>query len=408
MLPLYERISPSTALITIGQSTLLPFRVDNRKNMYVYRDQQGHIHYLLLTTEHTSPNSQQHMLVLTAHGVDQPGTEITKDLRETLQSKLNATALMTISNLIGRNPTFQMTQSDLDFVCAAGRAQRQQSGATQDTKRADGADDGAADGGDGRGGGRGRGGGGVASDGNSHVDYPIDVVSSHAGVGKRGSEPNHEMSVQVPSMLKSAVSIRRVIDLLSSASQTLMRVLRLSPVATKGFGRYDLALVYNYSPTAMAPASSVATSMVGRGVAIIQVCIVREQHAAEKKDDAWPDVWRNDFVVISDGNDKQEVDDDRRGGGAENESSSNIEKEHDSTVAPTTLKVKVWAAGSVNVSMLIQHFEIFVHQAVHQHALETYYWKRPIQKYLFNLHDLWMNSIFGVMDSALALGTSDV
>jgi hypothetical protein len=369
--------------------------------MFVYRDQQGHIHYLLITTELTTPNSQQHMLVLTAHGVDQPGTEITKDLRTTLQSKLNTTALMTISNLIGRNPTFQMTQSDLDFVCSAGRTQRQSDATTpQETKKKKSKD---------------------ASDGvaavseavseavsrNSSVEYPIDVVSSHAGVVGRGSEPNREISVQLPPMMKSTASVRRVIDLISSASQTLMRVLRLSPTATEGFGRYDLALVYNYSPTAIAPASSVLTSMIGRGVAIIQVCIVRGQHA-EEQDDAWPDVWRKDVVLISDNTDKEE--DGGGGRGRENESSSkNEEEENDSSSDATArLKVKVWAAGSINVSVLVQHFEIFVHQAVHRVALETHYWKRPIQKYLCNLHELWLNSIFGAMDSALALGTSDV
>ena len=56
-------------------------------------------HFLPDSTDSTD-STDQHTLVLTAHGVDYPGTEITKDLRSMLQSKLNATALTTISNLV--------------------------------------------------------------------------------------------------------------------------------------------------------------------------------------------------------------------------------------------------------------------------------------------------------------------
>ena len=72
------------------------------------------------------------------------------------------------------------------------------------------------------------------------------------------------------------------------------------------------------------------------------------------------------------------------------------------------LKVKVWTAGRINVSVLIDRFEVHVQRAVHQYALETHYWKRPIQKCLDNLQSTWMEPITSVMDSALALGAANV
>ena len=158
-MPLHDRVAPASALASISDSALLPFKVDNRKHMFVYRDKEGRIHYLFLridmsrkgswvdkpgnsgastsrrvrgksdlqpsvgsaTFKRGSSKNAPPMLVLVAHGLDEPSTEITRDLRAMLEGKLSATALTRISNLIARNPTFQLTRSDVAFVVRAGR-----------------------------------------------------------------------------------------------------------------------------------------------------------------------------------------------------------------------------------------------------------------------------------------------
>jgi len=406
-IPLYERISPTSALNTISQSALLPFRVDNRKNMYVYRDQQGHIHYLLLSTtpmkeekDSTAISSttnkslksaslQKHLLILTAHGVDTPGKEITQDLCVMLQSKLNGHALTNISNLIGRNLTFQMTKSDLHFVCVTSRNPNRSHTRTSNdynssslTKSSD----------------------RIISSNNK---YPVDISTVHQSTMNR---PDRILSIQLPSYLQN---VSKVLHLLTDSTHGFMRRLKLSPAAAETVGVYDLALVYHSSPTTAIPSVG---GLIGRGVAILHMKVLTKNNIFKQTNvgkNGWPDVWSDDLVIVKDDANNSDGEEEHNQREVEENSDKDAdkdknEKEDGLTHQRTTLKVKVWAAGRIDITTLMDRFVIHVHRAVHQYALETFYWKRPIHTCLASLNTTWTNPIINVMDSALTLGAANV
>ena len=223
------------------------------------------------------------------------------------------------------------------------------------------------------------------------------------------------LSVTLPSTF---TNMKRVLQLISKSTIGLMRKLQMSTDAS--LGPCDLALVYNYSattPTGAIPSVSAASASIGRGVAIIHIHAdttaqkvqqVQQQEKEKINKMKWPHIWSEDLVVIKDededkNNEKYETNETN----TKNEIHTTNET-NETNETGTKLKVKVWTAGRINVSVLIDRFEVHVQRAVHQYALETHYWKRPIQKCLDNLQSTWMEPITSVMDSALALGAANV
>lgn len=103
-LTLHNRVPPATAI-----NHLLDFfhllSVSNRKNLFVYREKNGHVFYLKLAESKLTKALQMEVF-----GVDNPSSEITSQLAQSLEMQLSSLAITTISSFLDRNPNLKLTE----------------------------------------------------------------------------------------------------------------------------------------------------------------------------------------------------------------------------------------------------------------------------------------------------------
>lgn len=125
ILPLHQRVPSSQAMVRCS-TVLHPFYVLNRKNLFEYREESGKVFYLKLSEKidpentllppSTTINPDAKSLIISVHGVDRPGTEITEHLFHILESKLALFTLTIISTLLDRNPSMKLTFEDIQYI----------------------------------------------------------------------------------------------------------------------------------------------------------------------------------------------------------------------------------------------------------------------------------------------------
>lgn len=160
---LHERLSPNMALNMLCTSALEQFQVHNRRHVFVYRDRGGHVFYMKISIKHefasggsgeasadssrrritrigsgvapsssapssTSSTSASSMsasgsvvgILLEVFGVCPAGEEVTQELCRVLERKLDEATQLILMKLLARNAKFQLSASDMAFVCPPG------------------------------------------------------------------------------------------------------------------------------------------------------------------------------------------------------------------------------------------------------------------------------------------------
>jgi hypothetical protein len=107
--------NPLQVARTLEATVLHIFAVSNRMRVFVYKDEQGSIFYMMLSARGggIEPDGEIEFLV---YGIDQPGPSITKQLRDLLQKKLYGIAVEMLSNVLTKNPRYLWKQADINFV----------------------------------------------------------------------------------------------------------------------------------------------------------------------------------------------------------------------------------------------------------------------------------------------------
>jgi hypothetical protein len=175
--PLHDRLKPEIALQGVG---LHPFAINNRRNIYLYKEKSGSVYYLELAAQPLSTRkrmrrqhsgtslaniansetataadkattkngrrgsgsvtksqvavdleegedseysvflrpqwSSSRSLYMDVYGVDNPSSEIAQQLPDLILSRLNDLTLTCITNLLARNPKFKLLASDHHFI----------------------------------------------------------------------------------------------------------------------------------------------------------------------------------------------------------------------------------------------------------------------------------------------------
>jgi hypothetical protein len=111
--PLHERLSPAAAISRLQTSTLSPFVVLNRKNLFVYEEKNGSIVYLRFRELKQEMSS---ILVLDVYGTKEPGIDVTQQLVDLIDARLSSITLSIISAKLVRQNNMKLPKSDLDFI----------------------------------------------------------------------------------------------------------------------------------------------------------------------------------------------------------------------------------------------------------------------------------------------------
>ncbi|CAI5708988.1 unnamed protein product [Peronospora effusa] len=152
---LHERLAPNFALNILCTSALEQFQVHNRRHIFVYRDRDGHVFYMkisifydttLFNAEDSQPVEERQErngfarsstggscgggattsantpagvpgIRLEVFGVSEAGEEVTHELCRLLERKLDEATQVVLMKLLARNTKFQLSQSDLAFLC---------------------------------------------------------------------------------------------------------------------------------------------------------------------------------------------------------------------------------------------------------------------------------------------------
>lgn len=148
---LHERLSASMALNILCTSALEQFQVHNRRYMFVYRDRGGHVFYMKISIKHDEQAAGQEKvdrrrvtrigsgtlggmtpsssaptssgaagILLEVFGVCTAGEEVTHELCRVLERKLDEATQLILMKLLARNAKFQLSSSDMTFVCPSG------------------------------------------------------------------------------------------------------------------------------------------------------------------------------------------------------------------------------------------------------------------------------------------------
>lgn len=154
---LHERLAPNFALNLLCTSALEQFQVHNRRHMFVYRDRDGHVFYMKISisydttlplvfgiqpaeerqervsiarpkaggtnsggptnsTPATTPSGVS-CIRLEVFGISEAGEEVTHELCRLLERKLDEGTQVVLMKLLARNTKFQLSQTDLAFLC---------------------------------------------------------------------------------------------------------------------------------------------------------------------------------------------------------------------------------------------------------------------------------------------------
>lgn len=139
---LNERLSPNIILNSLCTSALEQFQVHNRRHTFVYRDRGGHVFYMKISVSSSnvpvvssdalterkrastgsiisigSPTSSTVGILLEVFGVCEAGEEVTHELCRVLERKLDEATQLVLMKLLARNAKFQLSSSDMAFIC---------------------------------------------------------------------------------------------------------------------------------------------------------------------------------------------------------------------------------------------------------------------------------------------------
>ncbi|KAF4143385.1 hypothetical protein GN958_ATG07451 [Phytophthora infestans] len=149
---LHERLAPNFALNMLCTSALEQFQVHNRRHIFVYRDRDGHVFYMKIsifydnttssvgsqpaeerssfsksntggsggggtTSSTTTTPSGVPGIRLEVFGVSEAGEEVTHELCRLLERKLDEATQVVLMKLLARNTKFQLSPTDLAFLC---------------------------------------------------------------------------------------------------------------------------------------------------------------------------------------------------------------------------------------------------------------------------------------------------
>ncbi|RLN87110.1 hypothetical protein BBJ28_00005719, partial [Nothophytophthora sp. Chile5] len=156
---LNERLAPNFALNMLCTSALEQFQVHNRRHIFVYRDRDGHVFYMKISIHHeaapalaptlpvvggsaieerhgvsrsssggsgaggskaaatTATTASVPGILLEVFGVSEAGDEVTNELCRLLERKLDEATQVVLMKLLARNAKFQLSQTDLAFLC---------------------------------------------------------------------------------------------------------------------------------------------------------------------------------------------------------------------------------------------------------------------------------------------------
>ncbi|ETN11796.1 hypothetical protein PPTG_09485 [Phytophthora nicotianae INRA-310] len=157
---LHERLAPNFALNMLCTSALEQFQVHNRRHIFVYRDRDGHVFYMKISIfyDNTQPpvgsqpteerqersglsrsntggssnggatnstattTSGVPGIRLEVFGVSEAGEEVTHELCRLLERKLDEATQVVLMKLLARNTKFQLSPTDLAFLCPPAAA----------------------------------------------------------------------------------------------------------------------------------------------------------------------------------------------------------------------------------------------------------------------------------------------
>ncbi|KAG3113748.1 hypothetical protein PI125_g7046 [Phytophthora idaei] len=151
---LHERLAPNFALNMLCTSALEQFQVHNRRHIFVYRDRDGHVFYMKISifydnalppavgSQPTEERQERSGLArsntggssgggatssttttttsgirLEVFGVSEAGEEVTHELCRLLERKLDEATQVVLMKLLARNTKFQLSPTDLAFLC---------------------------------------------------------------------------------------------------------------------------------------------------------------------------------------------------------------------------------------------------------------------------------------------------
>lgn len=103
------RCTPRQAIDSLISSTLHNFLVSNRRQMFVYRDEDQNVFYMNLS-------EQEHSVQLSVYGLTTPGPSIVDQLVALLQKNMLMLPLNAISSLLTKNPWYALLPQDVMFL----------------------------------------------------------------------------------------------------------------------------------------------------------------------------------------------------------------------------------------------------------------------------------------------------
>ena len=403
---LHDRIAPASVLSSIGTTALMSFKVDNRDNMFVYRDGEGKIHYFFLELNRRKKGSSvgsslqtyKNTILLNVHGVDPPGVEITRDLCLMLENKLEMTTLSILSSLIARNSLFKLTSRDVDFLCTSqkrGRKQKQRekfgNNLSIDTEH-------------------------TISNRKKHTDESVNRL------------PDRALIIELPDAIQDESTILELVQ--KSATSTMCPV-RIADPAMIGAteGPSSLVLVYNWTKSIsvrhgmrlrrtmrqMPSQFSIGSDAhaIGTGVAIVLLEVkCKHSHSSNKDEDERPSTWPN-VVWNGDSLSYELIGADAIQNGHHHYEIS------DMSVKSPLLSVRLWAAGRINIDTLAEQCAYHVSQAVHLYAMKSFYFNQKLnchcnpsimlsQKTLSTFEKSWLGPLNRIVDSAVSINCLNV
>lgn len=111
---LFHRCSRTTAVMALESKVLHNFAVSNRRGLFVYKDADGHVFYLRLSSFASADGSEG--ILLLVHGAEMPGPSITTELCRLLERMLFSISLEALSSVLTKNPFYPLLPVDIGWV----------------------------------------------------------------------------------------------------------------------------------------------------------------------------------------------------------------------------------------------------------------------------------------------------
>ena len=112
---LNHRCSVAQAIMSLESSILQNFVVSNRPRIFVYKDEEENVSYITLKPFNFPNTSETNYIQLLVRGITKPGPSITEHIERLLQKRLILKYLDIMSNLLTKNPRFNLLPEDMKF-----------------------------------------------------------------------------------------------------------------------------------------------------------------------------------------------------------------------------------------------------------------------------------------------------